>query len=217
MIISDIRMPGMDGITLMKELKADQARRIIIFISGYGEFEYAREAAREGAFDYLLKPIDHDELTETIAKALEPWRSRLQMIKSALDQGFISAGPGEDAHGIYRGKPKPLRHMQWLEDSELEHGYTMAVIQLDHYLRLNELWSMDEKRLWLFAVRNVLEEWSLRHGGLTVFPFRGGEWVLLFPNLTRERGGDRPGFGAIDQAEYEAVLLGRLQSQHGRD
>ena len=58
----------MDGITLMKELKADQARRIIIFISGYGEFEYAREA-REGAFDYLLKPIDHDELTETIAKA----------------------------------------------------------------------------------------------------------------------------------------------------
>ena len=66
----------------------------------------------------------------------------------------------EDAHGIYRGKPKPLQHMQWLEDSELEHGYTMAVIQLDHYLRLNELWSMDEKRLWLFAVRNVLEEWS---------------------------------------------------------
>jgi two-component system, response regulator YesN len=56
-------MPGMDGITLMKELKADQARRIIIFISGYGEFEYAREALREGAFDYLLKPIDHDELT----------------------------------------------------------------------------------------------------------------------------------------------------------
>ena len=46
MIISDIRMPGMDGITLMKELKADQARRIIIFISGYGEFEYARKRVK---------------------------------------------------------------------------------------------------------------------------------------------------------------------------
>ena len=76
-------------------------------------------------------------------------------------------------------------HMQWLEDSELEHGYTMAVIQLDHYLRLNELWSMDEKRLWLFAVRNVLEEWSC-DGGLTVFPFRAANGSL-FPNLTRER------------------------------
>ena len=64
MVISDIRMPGMDGITLMKEVLAENANRLFIFVSGYGEFEYAREALREGAFDYLLKPIDPALLRE---------------------------------------------------------------------------------------------------------------------------------------------------------
>ncbi|KOR87695.1 response regulator [Paenibacillus solani] len=188
MIISDIRMPGMDGITLMKELKADQARRIIIFISGYGEFEYAREALREGAFDYLLKPIDHDELSETIAKAARTLEKQIaddQMLHSIKVLSLLARE--RMLTEFIEGNRSPLQHMQWLEDSELKHEYTMAVIQLDHYLRLNELWSMDEKRLWLFAVRNVLEEWSLQHGGLTVFPFRSGEWVLLFPSLSQER------------------------------
>jgi len=75
-----------------------------------------------------------------------------------------------------------------MENSELEQEYFMAVVQLDHFLRLNEQWLMDEKRLWLFAIRNILEEWSLQHGGLTVFPFHSGEWIILLPkNLQPEK------------------------------
>lgn len=68
-IISDIRMPVIDGITLMKEILPKNSKLVFIFISGYGEFEYAREALRQGAFDYLLKPIDHDELVEMLYRA----------------------------------------------------------------------------------------------------------------------------------------------------
>lgn len=68
-IISDIRMPVIDGITLMKEVLPKNSKLVFIFISGYGEFEYAREALRQGAFDYLLKPIDHDELVEMLYRA----------------------------------------------------------------------------------------------------------------------------------------------------
>lgn len=68
-IISDIRMPVIDGIALMKEVLPRSSKLIFIFISGYGEFEYARDALRLGAFDYLLKPIDHDELTEMLTRA----------------------------------------------------------------------------------------------------------------------------------------------------
>lgn len=187
-IISDIRMPGKDGITLMKELMADDRRRLIIFISGYGEFEYAREALREGAFDYLLKPIDHDELTETIMKAVKTLDQQAQDDKMHHSIKVLSLLARERMFTEFiEGSGSPLQHMQWLESSELANAYTMAVVQLDHYLKLNEQWTMDEKRLWLFAVRNIVEEWSLVHDVLTVFPFRSGEWVLVFPDIPAER------------------------------
>ena len=129
----------------------------------------------------MLKPIDHDELTETIARAARTLEKQIaddQMLHSIKVLSLLARE--RMLTEFIEGNRSPLQHMQWLEDSELEHGYTMAVIQLDQYLRLNELWSMDEKRLWLFAVRNVLEEWSLQHGGLTVFPFRSGNGCCCF-------------------------------------
>lgn len=183
MIISDIRMPGIDGITLMKEVLAENSKRLFIFISGYGEFEYAREALREGAFDYLLKPIDHDELIEMILRAKKALEKQMENDKLLHSVQMLSTLARERMFAEFiDGNSSPLQHMSWLENSELESDFFMAVIQLDHFMKLDERWTMEEKRLWLFAIRNILGEWSLEHGGLTVFPFHSGEWILLFPS-----------------------------------
>lgn len=181
MIISDIRMPGIDGITLMKRVLSDNPKRLFIFISGYGEFEYAREALREGAFDYLLKPIDHEELIEMIKRAKVNLEKQIENDHLLHSVNVLSMLAKERmiAEFIEGGAP-PLQQLAWLENSELEQEYFMAVVQLDHYLKLNDEWAMEEKRLWLFAIRNILEEWSITHDGLTVFPFHTGEWILLF-------------------------------------
>lgn len=188
-VISDIRMPGIDGITLMKEVLAEDAKRLFIFISGYGEFEYAREALREGAFDYLLKPIDHDELTQMIQRARISLDKQLETEKllhsaqalSMLAQERLFA---ELIEGY--GTSGPVQHMQWLENSEFSREYFIAVIQLDHYMKLNHIWTMEERRLWLFAIRNIVNEWSMNHGALTMFPFHSGEWVMVFPGTVRD-------------------------------
>lgn len=181
MIISDIRMPGIDGITLMKRVLSDNPKRLFIFISGYGEFEYAREALREGAFDYLLKPIDHEELIEMIKRAKANLEKQIENDHLLHSVNVLSMLAKERmiAEFIEGGAPS-LQQLAWLENSELEQEYFMAVVQLDHYLKLNDEWTMEEKRLWLFAIRNILEEWSITHDGLTVFPFHTGEWILLF-------------------------------------
>lgn len=182
-VISDIRMPGMDGIALMKEVLAGGPKRIFIVISGYGEFEYAREALRQGAFDYLLKPIDHEELTGMLERAAAQLDARTENERLLHSAKALSVMARERLFAEWiEGNDRPLGHMQWMENSELEQEYVMAVVQLDRYLRLNEQWMMDEKRLWLFAIRNILEEWSLQHGALTMFPFHSGEWILLFPS-----------------------------------
>ncbi|GGF84540.1 AraC family transcriptional regulator [Paenibacillus albidus] len=181
-IISDIRMPVIDGISLMKEVLSQNAKRIFIFISGYGEFEYAREALRQGAFDYLLKPIDHEELTAMLKRAREKLDRQKENDQLMHSVQMLSMLARERMFAEFTlGNQRPLQQLSWLENSELEGEYFMAVVQLDDYAALTKQWSPEEKRLWLFAVRNIVEEWSLEHGVLTVFPFHNGEWVLLFP------------------------------------
>jgi two-component system response regulator YesN len=65
-IITDIRMPLMDGVEFMAELRAVGIDSRIIVLSGYEEFDYARSAIRFGASAYLLKPIENQQLVETV-------------------------------------------------------------------------------------------------------------------------------------------------------
>lgn len=66
-LITDIRMPGMDGLELMKEIRKKKLDTKVVLVSGYAEFDYAQKAIRMGAVDYLLKPVE----AETFAKVLE--------------------------------------------------------------------------------------------------------------------------------------------------
>ncbi|MGO4372252.1 response regulator [Paenibacillus sp. MCAF20] len=70
-IISDIRMPGLDGIELLTEIGKRKLHTAVILVSGYSEFEYAQQAVKLGAFDYLLKQIEKEALTESIIRLKE--------------------------------------------------------------------------------------------------------------------------------------------------
>jgi two-component system, response regulator YesN len=67
-VISDIRMPGLNGIELIQRIRLHGLQTKVILISGYAEFEYAQKALRLGVFDYLLKQIDRNMLTETLLR-----------------------------------------------------------------------------------------------------------------------------------------------------
>ncbi len=67
-VITDIRMPGMDGLQMIQELKQKNVKTEFIIVSGYSEFEYAQRAIRLGVMDFLLKPIDEDELEKCMIR-----------------------------------------------------------------------------------------------------------------------------------------------------
>ena len=69
-ILTDVRMPFMDGLTLMERLRSKMPECGFIVLSGHNEFEYARQAIRQGAFAYLLKPIDTDKLIQLLKEAV---------------------------------------------------------------------------------------------------------------------------------------------------
>ena len=96
-VISDIRMPGMDGMQLLEELKKVQPSLVVIMITGYATIKSAVEAIQKGAYDYLPKPFTPDEVRVIIERAAE--RSRLQAENILLRQHLQAHRPFENIIG----------------------------------------------------------------------------------------------------------------------
>lgn len=71
LIITDLKMPKMDGLELLKSIQEDQPDIPLIMISAHGTVQEAVEAMKNGAFDYITKPFDKDHILETVEKALK--------------------------------------------------------------------------------------------------------------------------------------------------
>ncbi len=69
-IITDIRMPGMDGLSMIKQVKTIVPNSKIVILTGYRDFDYVQEAIKCGAFDFLLKPSRIEELTSVLTRAV---------------------------------------------------------------------------------------------------------------------------------------------------
>lgn len=67
-IVTDIRMPEMDGLEMIRELKKAGCSAEFIVLSGYAEFSYAKKAIELGVRDFITKPVDEKELSETITR-----------------------------------------------------------------------------------------------------------------------------------------------------
>jgi DNA-binding NtrC family response regulator len=70
-VLTDLQMPGMDGIGLMREVKRLDGRCVVVVITGFGTIESAVNAIREGAYDFITKPVKFEQLEIVLARALE--------------------------------------------------------------------------------------------------------------------------------------------------
>ncbi len=71
LIVTDIRMPFIDGLELLRELRRRGIQTPVILVSSYGEFEYAREGLVLGAFDYIVKPFREEQLNAVLSRAAQ--------------------------------------------------------------------------------------------------------------------------------------------------
>lgn len=71
LIISDMQMPGISGMQLLASVKASSPETLVIIITAFGSVDMAVEAMKGGAYDYITKPFNRDELLLTVAKALQ--------------------------------------------------------------------------------------------------------------------------------------------------
>lgn len=90
LMLSDIRMPGEDGITLMKAAKASNPNLAVVLLTAFGSIDQAVAAMKDGADDFLTKPVDLDQLELRIEKALKAHRleAEVEGLKAQLDEKY---------------------------------------------------------------------------------------------------------------------------------
>ena len=81
LVLSDVRMPGMDGLALLEALKGCCPRARTILFTAFGTIETAVRAMKAGALDYLTKPFDNDELLAVVARALRDIDTELELLR----------------------------------------------------------------------------------------------------------------------------------------
>jgi len=156
-VLTDINMPLMDGLTLSEKLLEINPDISIVLISGHSEFEYAKRAVKIGVSDYILKPFEKEELMLTllrlkdhIYKSLESGYNSLNsdMIKQSLLLSLIN---------------KQVSLSTPMQDELVRHGigtksnfFLLTTLSIDD---IDQKWhSLEEKMLWRFAVTNILNE-----------------------------------------------------------
>lgn len=173
-ILLDINMPCMDGLEFSRILSGEHPESRIIILSGHSEFQYAQRAIKYGVKSYLLKPLNEEELIQTIRemrKELEEQRSyqrRLELLEK---------------------RQRPLLEEKWLSavlEGEFPSGTEQAPLKENHFFQVLALeidgksqrsWDSEERELWYYAAKNVTRE--LLPGSLNVYFGKDGYGRIL--------------------------------------
>lgn len=91
-VVLDIKMPGMDGIQTLKAIKSRHPLVEVILLTGHGTTETAIKGMKLGAFDYLLKPADFDDLTQKLAGARRKKEEQDERIRQAEARELLRRG-----------------------------------------------------------------------------------------------------------------------------
>ena len=96
-LLVDIKMPGIDGMELQGRIRSIDANLPVILMTGYATVESAVQALKNGAYDYITKPFDPDELVHLVNKAVEHRRARQEVAR--LRENIAQATPASDLIG----------------------------------------------------------------------------------------------------------------------
>lgn len=164
-VISDVKMPIMDGIQMVQQIREKMDFVRVIMLSGYSDFEYSRRAFKAGAVDYLLKPISMEELNGLLDQIGEEIkRERNQKEKKGKDgrilHQMLPVLRGELLLDFALGK---ISTEVFMSRGELEMQmdlsgpfYQMILMEVDDYRHEKE--TKEEVRLLLYALANITKE-----------------------------------------------------------
>lgn len=170
LIISDIRLPDINGYQLFQLVKENYPRTKMILYSSYNEYEYVQKALEEGLIDYVFKPVKEQELKRSLIRAKRVFD---ELFKQYEEQSRILTKLDESLPVFQDRFLINLMHGHLDKEGEIQGtfeyfnimiipGYTVMVLKIDYYDKLSLIMEEKDKHVLIFSilynVQSILEE-----------------------------------------------------------
>lgn len=171
LVISDIRMPRMDGLDMIEGLIKIIPKVKIILLTGYKEFEYAKRAIEFGVSDYILKPVDQEQLENVVRKLTEEIENTIALekereaLKSRMEAGLPIIKDKFIADLLFHN-PNNIDHIrEKMKYFQLEIGtFVILVVEIDSFHDLEKSFTEDDVQLLLFLITEQIEALLGKYG-----------------------------------------------------
>ena len=188
-VLTDVKMPGMDGIEMVKRLKERHPDTKIVFISGYDDIEYLKSAMKMDAVDYILKPVNLQELTTVIEKIMamskreENRKDMLQRLSAKLNESIPLLREKFFIQLIKDGNMDRASTEKRIDFLDLrlpyQAPYCAIIIGIDNPRTVFEKMPEQNTQLISFAIQNICREVVEARASGSVFEHQRGEYVLI--------------------------------------
>ncbi|MDD9271354.1 response regulator [Paenibacillus sp. GCM10023248] len=186
-VLTDVRMPQVDGIRLSHEVKARFPAMKIVFVSGHDDADYLKSALKVNAVDYIFKPVDRLELAAVVERVVnelkeaEQERTYIVDMQVKLTQSMPLLREKFLMSLIRDGIMHPGRIQDRLDflglDLPLEAVYWTIVVKIDDSAQVVATRSERDQQLLSYSILNIVQEIIGKHMQGYVFENRGGEYV----------------------------------------
>ncbi|THF75010.1 helix-turn-helix domain-containing protein [Cohnella fermenti] len=220
-VMTDIEMPGMSGLAFISEARAIAPALEFVIVSGYDNFDYAQQAIRYGVSRYLLKPLEDQELYETLSElagkqdagqALERYYRELRTLEASSREALRQ----QELTQFLQGEDAAIADERLQALAAQSERFTAAVLLLEPFSLPHGSFLAGEEELLSFAIKNIVTE-QFEVGGI-----RG---VLIHHSLHRREfvyaaglsaGQDRAAVGqALERILYGIRSYLKLQATAG--
>ncbi len=189
-VMTDIRMPYMDGLTLTARIRQKYPSIKVLIFSGYDDFEYAQQAIKLNVSEYILKPVNVEELTEILSRVRESLDEEIEQRRNVrlLRESYLSSLPilrELFLNDLVRGNVPDEEVASRLEEYEIDilgaRKWLAAVISVEPEERAEgqPLSRQQEQKLIPISVRQLVEDNLREYFRFTVFNSTGGITLLV--------------------------------------
>lgn len=184
-VISDIRMPGMDGLSLIKEIKERFPDTDIISMTGYGSSYSYTSVIRAGASDFIVKPFGLDEIEAKLSRLVRERTTREELKKT--NEELLKLSIKDDLTSLYN-----RRYFYTKLEGEMNRAKRqrrslfLIMFDLDHFKQYNDTYGHVKGDQLLKGVGRAVRS-SIRKNVDAAFRYGGDEFTIIVPEANREQ------------------------------